>query len=351
LANNEVISIDIGSKNTKIVIGKQQNNNIIINSAFMLTTPANSIQDGKIMDMEALVVEIKGALNQNKIKTKKAIITIESTSIIRREIELPMAKAEELDAMVVYEIEQYLPIMLNEYVIEYKITEEFMEEKLKKYKILVAALPKAIAEEYIQLVKELELIPAVLDINSNAISKLLSTKTQINSESYNVDNTIAVLDIGYNNINLTIVSNGNTKFSRLITLGGNDIDINIANSFNLEMRHAEEKKMKEGNLSNIKDGNTLDSMFNDMIRFSVDRWIEEIQRMFQYFTSRDTHNRINSIYLYGGSSNLNGLEDYIKTSFNMPVHRLKSFGSIKTGKLDNLKLEYYLNSIGAIIRK
>ncbi len=351
MANHEVISIDIGSKNTKIVIGKQQNNNVIINAAFMFNTPLNSIQDGKILDMEALSAEIRKVLSQYKIKTKKVVITIESTSIIRREIELPMAKPEEMDAMIIYEIEQYLPITLSEYVIEYKITEEFVENKLKKCKILVAALPKIIAEDFLQLVKSLELTPSVLDINSNAISKLIGTKALINGESFSTDNTMAVLDIGYNNINLTIVANGATRFSRLITLGGNDIDINIANSFNLDMKHAEDKKEKEGSLSKAARSDTLDSMINDMIKFSVDRWIEEIQRMFQYYTSRDTHNRINSILLYGGSSSLDGLEDYIKTSFNMPVYRLKSFANIKTGSLENIKLEYYLNAVGAIIRK
>ncbi len=351
MANNEYISLDIGSKNIKIVVGKQQSSNIVVSAAFMFPTPVNSIQDGKIMDLDALVQSIKKSLNDNKLKAKKAILTIESTSIIRREIVLPMVKPDEMEAMVRYEIEQYLPIMLNEYVVEYRILEEFTDEDAKKCKILVAAISKLMVEDYLQLVRALELVPSALDINSNAISKLFASKQTLNGQSYALDKTIALVDYGHNSINFTIVSNGLTKFSRLITLGGSDIDINIANTLNLDTSHAEEKKIKEGKLTSSSEGSTTDAMLSDMIRYSVDRANEEIQRMFQYYTSRENTNRIDEILLFGGGANLNGLDEYLKSAFNIPVYKISSLSSFKYSKQDSLQLEYFLNAAGAIIRR
>ncbi|MFZ5353579.1 MAG: type IV pilus assembly protein PilM [Bacillota bacterium] len=351
MAKSEVLSLDIGSKNIKLVIGKQLPSSVTVSAAFVFPAPANSIQDGKLLDMQAVAGCIKKVIEENKIKTKKAVLTIESTSIIRRELELPVVKESEMESMVRFEIEQYLPIMLSEYVVEYKILEEFMADNIKKCKILVAAISKAMVEEYLQLLRSLDLTPVVMDMHSNAVSKLFGSKQQINSEAYNLDKTAAIFDMGADFINLTIVAKGVTKFSRLVTMGGNDIDVNIANTFNLNTAHAEEKKIIEGNLGYDRESSSADAILNDTIRGSIDRCLEEIQRMFQYYTSRDTGNRIDEIYIYGGSSNLTGLEEYIRFVMTMPVHKIKSMSSVKLSKPEGAQLEYCLNAIGAILRK
>lgn len=350
--DHNVLSIDIGSDNIKMVTGRQQGPNLLISSVHMFPTPQHSFQDGRITDMDAIKNEIGKAISSNNIKAKKVIFTIDSTSIIRRELELPVVKPEEMDSMVRFEIEQYLPIIMSEYVIEYKVQEEFTDENIKKARILVAALPSSIAEDFLQLVKELKLSPHALDINSNSISKLFATKNMINGEGYGLDKTVAFIDFGYSSINLNIISKGITKFSRLITNGGNDIDVNIANSFNLDVRQAENKKMAECNLQQGQEGNVSSSMINDMIRMTVDSWVQDIQRLFQYYTSRGNLNRIDEIYIYGGSSNLKGLVGYLNSSLNIPAFKISSINNIKLGKLANtVELEYYLNAIGAIIRK
>jgi type IV pilus assembly protein PilM len=350
LFDKEVVSIDIGSQNIKVAVGKQQGNSIVIGSAFLFLTPVNAIQDGKILEMDKLTEAIRRAFHENAVKAKKAILTIESTSIIRREMDLPAVKPEELDTMVRYEAEQYLPIVMSDYIIEYKIIDEYTEEQVKKYKILLAALPKALAEDFLTLIRGLPLTPAVLDIHSNAISKLFSQKGMINGGAYHPDKTIAVLDMGFNSINLTVVSKGSTRFSRLIGSGGYDIDINVTNTFNLDMKQAEEKKKKEVDIVSAAS-DPLDAMLNESVKGTVESWMTEIQRMFQYYTSRESKNTIDEIYIYGGSSNLKGLADYMKAVLNLPVYQIKSFGNVKLSKQSSIPIEFYVNAVGAIMRK
>ncbi len=344
--DKEIISIDIGSQNTKIAVGRQQGNTVQLGTALMFATPANSLEDGKILDMGRLTEAIRKAISEHKIKAKKAVITIESTSIIRREIELPAAKPEELDTMVRYEVEQYLPIMMSEYIIEYKIIDEYTAEEIKKYKLLVAAMPRTLAEDFLQMVKNLGLNPFAMDINSNAIAKLFSTKNMVGTQPYDPEKTVAILDMGHSYISLTILSKGTTRFSRLIGAGGYDIDSNLSNTFHLEIKEAEERKKKEADM-NSESANPL---VNDAVRGTVEEWITEIQRMFQYYTSRDNKNKLDEIYIYGGSSNLKGLAEHLKSQLNLPVYPIQELSSIKLGKQD-IQVEYFLNAIGAMIRK
>jgi len=357
LFNRKFVSIDIGNQNTKILIGSQNGNNVLVEKTLIIPTPTSSFHDGRITDKIRLKSEIARTLLQNKIKAKKAIFTIESTAIITRELVLPSATETELDNMIRFEIEQYLPINLNDYVLEYKLLEKFKDEEEEKVKILVAGLPKSMAEDYLKLVEELDLKPLALDMNSNAVSKLFSIDSNINDESYSLDKTVALIDLGHNYINLSIISKGIPQLNRLIVAGGKDIDISIANHFNLSLEEAEMKKKEDVNLELISQRDSIVSYItsialNDIARDVVDDWLQEIQKLFQYYTSRNHGNRIDQIYIYGGSSNLKGLSEYFYDTLNIPTFRLEKMSCIKEAKnKDALDLNIFLNCVGAIIRK
>ena len=352
LFDNNVLSIDIGTYDTKMVLGKQQNKIIHVEDAWMIKTPENAFYNGQIVEIERLQNEISRSLMKRNIKTKKVICTVESTSIITREITLPITKSQEMQSMVQYEMEQYLPIMLSEYVVEYKILEELIEDNIKKARVLVVALPKSIAEKYFNLVRDIDLQPVALDIHSNAVAKLFSSVLYVNNENSSLDKTVAIIDLGHNNINVSIITKGVAQFNRLITFGGKDIDINLANSFNLSLEEAENRKIETCNLKDLNSMNASVAMMNEEVKTAVDFWGQEIQRIFQYYTSRGAQNSIDEIYLCGGSANLKGVPRYMEEYFNLPTFFITNISSIKTGIVArNIELGRYLNSIGAIIRR
>lgn len=348
---DKVISIDIGTCNTKVVVGNAKGSIVTAEKAFMFPTPQNSVDDGRITDFDRLRDEIANQLNAHKVSAKKAVFSIESTSVIRRELELPLVKSEDMDSMVRFEVEQYLPIVLSNYVVEYKLLEEFTEEEIKKCRISVAALPRFFSEEYLRLAKELKLTPLALDIHSNSVSKLFEGKAQINGENYSPERTAAVIDYGHHSANLIIVSRGIPRLNRLMGIGGAEISFNIANTFGLEVKDAQERKESLKQLQPA-DGYQEDSLLDQTARQSVDNWLNELRRLFQFYTSRSNDNRIDEIYLYGGSSKLGGLVEYLSSSLNLPVYRIEKHGNIRLIKdAASAELAHYLNAIGAIIRK
>lgn len=350
--SNKVVSIDIGSYSTKIIVGKLQNKTVLVEKAFTFETPTGTFEDGVILDLDKIKQVINTYLNKEKINVKKAICTVESTSTITRELELPYVQSQEIDSMIRFEIEQYLPIMFDEYVVEYRLLEKFNEDEVKKIRVLVAALFKNISEKYFNLVKGLKLKPISLDIHSNAISKLFDKKTKINDENYSLDKTVAFIDLGHSYINVIIIEKGMLRFNRMIPLGGKDINISIANSYNLSFEEADINKKEHGNLELTNHALAYPTMINELIQSNVDGWIREIQRIFQYYTSRSIGNTINEIYLFGGSSNIKGLIDYMKASFNIPTFKLEKISNIKFSKnLKDTNIEQYLNAIAAIIRR
>jgi type IV pilus assembly protein PilM len=344
-----MIAIDMGCYSTKIVVGKSKKHHIEVEHAFTIQTPSEAYEDGNIQNIATYKKLIHSVLMDHKIKGKEIIFTMQSTATIAREIVVPFVKEDELTSMVQFEIEQYLPIRLEEYIVEYKVLEEFVEEDMKKLRILVAVLPKNIVENYLTLVAHLKLKPTALDIHSNVMAKIFKNKLTINNENYSLDKTVALIDLGHKYMNVIIIDKGVLRFNRLIHHGGKDLDTNIANAFNLSLLDAEKRKIEHANLEKSSEASTSSSMINEIIQSNIAIWIQEIQRIFQYYTSRHRGQQIHEIYLYGGCSSIKSLPSYIASIINIPTFKIHKMSNIKLKKeTEKINIGNYLNAIAAL---
>ncbi len=348
--NKNIISIDIGTSTIKLVVGNYKSNKINILHMDSLTTPLNSINDGQIIDLDKIKNLLKKSIDS--IKTKKLVFTLDSTAIITRELVLPYAKNEELEKMLSFEIGQYFPIDLDEYIIQSKKLGDFEEDGVKKSRILVAALPKLIVKTYLELANLLGLKPIALDVHFNGIAKLFENNFNINEDPKNEDQTIAIIDLGYENINVNIIDKNILRFNRLLTVGGREIDLNIANKFNFSLEEAEKVKLEQGRFQD-EDATPLYLAIEDVIQESIDNWLEEIQRLFKFYTSRSPGNRIDKIYLYGGHSNLKNINRNFELFFDIPTEAIRdiSYIDIKNNQMKDISITTFINTISSLIRK
>ncbi|AFS77802.1 Tfp pilus assembly protein, ATPase [Gottschalkia acidurici 9a] len=317
------LSIDIGSKNIKIVEGMCDGEDITIKSLIMIPTPENCYCDGQITNLEVMIEVINDTLQKKNISTKGVIYTIESNSIISREIELPSIIEKDIKKMLEFQVEEYFPVNIEEYIIQSKIVEQIDNNELKKSILYVYALPKTICEGYMNLTKKLGLKPIALDMNDNSIYKFLIALSALNTEEHSIkDKTIAVLDIGYSNTNVSIIENAIFRFSRLVEFGEKELDLNIEAFFNVSL---------EDSLGKLYAG---------------------VERIFRYYTSRSSVNTIDYIYIYGAISEINGIDKYIENIFSIHTLKLNKLNNIILDKNHtDLDISLYGNAIGALIRK
>ncbi len=344
------ISIDIGAKNIKIVEGYFNGNIIMLEGMVEISTPSNTIHDGQIIDVDTLASKILTALEENNIKSKDIIYTISSNAILNRTIELPSVKDEDITNMLEFEIDQHMPVNLDEYVTQTKVLEKIEEEPMKSI-VLVSALPKMVAEEYLSLSSKLGMNPLALDTHSNSMTKLFSEEFRIQGDLKILDNTtIAILDIGFSSTNIILMKNGMFVFNRIVDFGGKEMDTNIANSFNLSLEESEQKKLEIKGLGIEEDNLSLD-LIKDIMESTLETLYDEIESIFKFYTSRNMDNVIQRIYIHGGMSNTPNISDFIQNRFEIPTHTLDRVEIVNGKKYEELDIPQYLNAIGALIRK
>ncbi|NLJ99469.1 MAG: type IV pilus assembly protein PilM [Tissierellia bacterium] len=341
-----ILSLDIGAYEIKAVEGKKTKQGIRIDNYFTVPTPKGAYDNGKIVDRDLIHYIIIEGLKNNRIKAKDVYLTINNPSIITREIVIPKVEEEEIKDVLKFQFEDYIPMNPEKYIVQFKTIEEFQEGYVEKLRILLIAIPKEVIEEHFELLKNLDLNPIVLDYQPNSIAKLIQYNNFINGRYSTNDVTFAVIDIGYDNTKVSIIRNGKIQVSRIIENGGKHIEQKISNFFecNLEEFKSKKEDIEGINLAEERYENH-DSMLN-IIKNLFKTLNKRIDLIFRYFLSRNIDNRIDMILLIGGSTNINGIEDFFSNNFNIPSIKVKSLDKI----ILNEQLYKYMNAIGGIIR-
>lgn len=347
----KVIAFDIGNNSIKIVCARFDKRRISIDNLIDIPTPKEAVSDGKLRDPKAVSDVIEYTLKENKINIKDAIFTTDSTSIINRELTIPKVEEEEIETVVRYEIQQFLPIDLNEYLLEYSILEEIENELDGKiqYRVNTISFPNRTAREYYELFSgESDMKPYALDIYHNSLKKLINFNNRISDVENKDDQTIAMIDMGAETININIYKNKELDFTRIIKCGGNDIDRILSEKLNISQQLVEELKIQKANLGAIRE----DDLLNEVVREIIEEWLNNIDRIIQFYKNKTIGNKLNNIFIYGGTSNIPGLEREMQEKFIVPTYKIASFDKVDMpkGHLSKEPMEKYINAIGAIIR-
>jgi len=340
----KVIAFDMGSSTIKIVDGMYYKNDLTIDKYIIVPTPKDAIIDGEIKKEEALYGKLSQILKENGIKAKDAICTTNSTLIINREILIPKVEEEEMDTVVRYEIQQYLPINLDDYILQVTILNEEEIGGVGKLNVRVIAYPEKIARGYYNLLLKLNLKPYALDVNYNAVNKFINFMG-INSEfEYKSKDLVAFIDMGASFIDVNIYKDGNLDFTRIIKDCGNDIDEMLLQRSGVKASEVEDFKIKNINLREELD------LVNIAVKEVVDDWIEKIEKIIQFYKNKNMGNEVNNIIIFGGSSKINGMEEYMTEKLGI---KTKINGITKIAfksKDDGKPVDDFINAIGSVIR-
>jgi len=343
-----LVSLDIGSSDIKIVEGQVKGGKLKIYNMRKIKSPEDIIQDGELFNEESILLKLKEEMKTSRVRTKNIALVSSSSTIISREIIVPYVENnEELKTLVNYEIEQFLAINLNNYVIQFMRLEEVIVDEVRKEKIFTIVYPKNLIESYRNLAEKLLLNPYALDISNNSIRKLSSIADIYNVDLINKEESILYLDLGYKSVDLSIVNNNNLEFIRVMPIGGIEIDKFIADLNGISMEEAEEIKKTQVEVGKHRKENQL----NDGVVEVIEGWLEDLNRIIQFYTNKSNGKKISHIYLYGGTSKLRGIDEYIALKTGIDTTKIITANNIEFSKnVNTTTIEEYVNALGALVR-
>ncbi len=358
------IGLDFGAHSLKYAVGQWANDKLKISAYGTIEYGQELFKNGYILDENMMRDKLTSVLKANKIKIKDAFISVESTEIIKREIIIPKVDEADLKDLIGYEIGQYLPIDLNQYVLQYRITKEIEDDRGKQFMVTVGAMPKSMAEQYHQFVLSCGLSPRKLDIHSHSLSRFIKWNYAKSAELEG--KTIALVDFGHHMINVNLYSDDDVVFGRIINLGSSGFD-EIIHKYS-DAAESDVNKIKQ-NMKIITeefndryqalDYNRFSDEESDLpphdimimeMRSYIEECLSELNKVLKYYTSRSSENIINAIYLYGGSSQIIGLEKYVGEKLDLPARVLKIENKIEMqSKASGVMSNGYVHVLGLLM--
>lgn len=349
LSKKEYIVFEFGAINIKLITATIENKVIKVSRMELIPTPRGCMENGRIKDTEQLGAKIAEFVRTNMIKQRNAIITITNQAVMMREVSVPNTKPSVIKSFVQVESQNYFPMDLTGCVVDYKFLTHEEGENGIEVKLMLAALPLEIAEEYISVLKMAGFSIAKMDISSDSIVKLYSNHSMaaVLAKPLEQDVSTAFVDFGAETTNITIAVNNVLKYNKQIPFGSKQITELFADIFDLTIEEAEEAKrnylMPVGNL---EEDIRVDKLENMLAEFE-----ESLSIFFVFHSSRKTGYQIDEIIMLGGGSYFSNLDKYFAELYSINVQQGFTLDAVEFDEaiLDlDKKLYYFYNCLGAL---
>lgn len=248
MADQAVLGLDIGTNRIKFVEARQGRHGPLITNAGIGLTPRDTIANGVIVDPNALGAALRQLLEERGIRTKTVISSVASqSSLVVRPIEVPRMTRQELADTMQWEVERHIPFAASEVVMDFQplISPEELPPDAQNMEVLLAVAQEDMINAHVETLFRAGLDPAALDVEPLAASRSL---IDINRDQGSYEHTYALLNVGANTTDLSIVRRGLLSFTRPVPLAGDNITNAIAEGLGYEFHEAERVKIAEGAL-------------------------------------------------------------------------------------------------------
>lgn len=301
-----IVGIDIGTSSVKIAEIDYHQSVPLLKS--IGTADVNNIidDDGNILDIRALTDTIRNLITTNGITAKDAIIAINSRKIFVRVIAFPNMTETELREAVKWDSENYVPYAPGSYYYDFSILGPGTTEM--ETKVLFVAAPHENVNNIVQVIKEVGLRIAAVDIEPLALYRTIN----------GAENS-AVIDIGGAMSQVILFQNGVPSVTRTIPIGGQRFTELIMTNLDLEFLEAESLKLRQKGLLRRPDLIEKSTELHQQLVMLVADIARETRRTIEYYQMQNRNAVIDKVVLSGGGAKMDNLSQHLSNFVEMPV--------------------------------
>ena len=304
-----MIGVDISSSSVKMVELSQspKKNGYVIERYAIELLPKDAITDGNINNLDAVSETMQLAWKRMGTRIKNISLALPAAAVITKKILLPSGMREEdLEAQVESEANQYIPFALEEVNLDFQVIGPSPDNP-EELEVLLAASRKANVEDRVAAAQLAGLKTVVMDVEPYS-AEIAFEQIRIQLPDGAVDKCVALIDIGASVMNVNVLRNGQSVYSRDQQVGGNLLTEQIQSAFGLSAEEAESAK---------RSGGLPDNYESDVLSPFRENIVTEIARALQFFFTSTQYHEVDYIVLAGGCAALPGLDDAVATKIQV----------------------------------
>jgi type IV pilus assembly protein PilM len=315
-----LVGVDIGSSAVKAVELTQSATGQVAVRAGLQPVPPESIAKGTITDGATVAEALRGLLEATGIRGRKVALSLPGGAVVAREISMPRMTSAELAGSIGWEAERHIPFELSDVNLDYQVVgREDDSDGPPTMIVLLAAAKKSTVAQYAAVIEQAGCVPAIVDVAAFALQNAYAVFGGRDGAG-----SAALLNAGASTINVNIVVDGRSVFTRDIAIGGNAYTDALRVARSLSFGEAEELK-KGGEDGRNPNASEL------AVREVTERLLLEIEKTVDFFAASQASARLDHIVLSGGASRGGEFSAAIADRFDASLERFDPFRSMTIG--------------------
>lgn len=312
----KILSIEIGVDVTHVLEMDYRVKNPKVYRSFSFQTPVGVIGEAGVRKSEEFRTALHKLLDANKIKTRKTLFVVNSGKIASREVLIPMIKENRIKDFLNTNSADFFPVDLSRYQLVYRNEGVVQQDKVKKRKLYVFAVPGDLVQSYEELADFCSLELTALDYVGNSIFQMMHKVVG--------NNICCSVKLDDNATMITIINQGMVVLQRTVFYGFEEVEKVVVDSglFPKEQYPAAMDILQQTDCLNANQAAPEDAM-NAMRAEAVEAlrpMIGNIRRVLDYYQSRNNGAEVKECFLIGNGAYIKGLDRLMSLELNLPVH-------------------------------
>lgn len=315
----KILSIEIGVDVTHVLEMDYRVKNPKVYRSFSFQTPLGVIGEAGVRKSEEFRTALHKLLDANKIKTRKTLFVVNSGKIASREVLIPMIKENRIKDFLNTNSADFFPVDLSRYQLVYRNEGVVQQDKVKKRKLYVFAVPGDLVQSYEELADFCSLELTALDYVGNSIFQMMHKAVG--------NNICCSVKLDDNATMITIINQGMVVLQRTVFYGFEEVEKVVVDSglfpkeqYPAAMDILQQTDCLDTNQTAPEDAmNAMNAMRAEAVE-ALRPMIGNIRRVLDYYQSRNNGAEVKECFLIGNGAYIKGLDRLMSMELNLPVH-------------------------------
>lgn len=278
---------------------------------------------------------IMTAVGQSGIRTKNVVVGLPSSKTFTTVIDVPMASDAELKATMKYQIDQYIPMAIDDAKVDWALLGGSLRAQ-NQQEVLLSSVAKSYTEERLELVESLGLNVIAAEPDPIAMIRALTVPGS--------QGAVVQMDMGENSTDIAIVYGDTPRLIRTIPTGISSLVKATVSNLNVQEDQARQFILKFGLAPDRLEGQVLRAL-----DATLDSFAAEITKSVKFFETRYPSVPVDGILLAGFAASIPQFDSYLSGKLGKQARVANPWQGIQLSEADQRQLGPVANEFAAVI--
>jgi type IV pilus assembly protein PilM len=316
------VGLDVGStavRAAEVALGGGQPSLV---RAAQVPLAAGAVENGEVREPHVVTEAIRELWQRGGFKTRQATLGVGNQRAVVREVTVPALPPKELSQALPFQIQELIPIPLEDAVLDHDVLDEFEQEGTRMLRLLVVAAQRTMVTTMVDAATQAKVEPVGVDLVPFALIRSVGQGDGLNLDESGMGGE-AIVDVGADVTNICVHERGVARFVRILPSGGRDVTRALADALSVSEEEAESLKWGQP-----VEGAPSPAEVQSIVDRRAGVLVDEIRSSLDFYRAQMPDSEVSRVLVTGGGSKLPGFVERLRDRMGGRVERGHPFGKV-----------------------